>query len=63
MLIINKKKRNKEIKSMLTDTLAVTWVPGGLPSRTDAVYAGCPNSGLYSFKFTTVTVTVAVTAA
>ena len=45
------------------DVVKVTWVPGSLPSKTDAAYVCCPNSGLYSFTFTTVTVTVAVTAA
>ena len=52
------------ISTILTDIDVVkfTRVPGSLRSKTDAVYACCPNSGRYSFTFTTATVTVVVTA-
>ena len=52
------------ISTILTDidVVKLTWVPGSLRSKTDAVYACCPNSGRYSSTFTTATVTVVVTA-
>ena len=52
------------ISTILTDidVVKLTRVPGSLRSKPDAVYACCPNSGRYSFTFTTATVTVVVTA-